>query len=155
MFKNVESGTPTGKTTVTFESNVTIALDTPGDFTQTNSNITRRWKYANLFNKSPGQSQYQKNSVANAIQDEIHIVVIDRDGKFSGRAGEVLERWESLSRAEDAKNEIGEKIYYKHVINEQSRYIRIHTNYRTPTDYTSPLPQVWGSVFRALPQALI
>ena len=55
--------------------------------------------------------------------DELHILVIDEDGDWTGVSGEVLERFENLSFAGNAKNENGANNYYKDVINEQSAYV--------------------------------
>jgi hypothetical protein len=55
--------------------------------------------------------------------DEIHVVVVDEDGKFSGVPGTVLEAYKSLSRATDAKTTDGSTNYYKTVINDTSKYV--------------------------------
>ncbi|MBT4661050.1 MAG: hypothetical protein HOC18_04025 [Candidatus Marinimicrobia bacterium] len=55
--------------------------------------------------------------------DEVHVLVIDEDGDWTGVSGSVLERFENLSLAGNAKNENGANNYYKDVINEQSSYI--------------------------------
>ena len=53
----------------------------------------------------------------------MHIVVVDEDGLFSGTIGTVLERFESVSKASDAKHSEGGSLFYKDVINSQSKYI--------------------------------
>ena len=55
--------------------------------------------------------------------DELHIIVIDEDGLFTGTRNTVLEKFEGLSKASDARGLDGESIFYKDVINEQSKYI--------------------------------
>jgi hypothetical protein len=49
--------------------------------------------------------------------------VVDEDGKFTGTPGTVLEKFSYVSKASDAKTEVGESNYYKDVINRTSRYI--------------------------------
>ena len=39
----------------------------------------------------------------------MHIFVVDEDGDISGVAGEVLEKWENVSKASDAKTDDGWK----------------------------------------------
>jgi len=56
-------------------------------------------------------------------RDELHIVVIDIDGKITGTAGAVLERFIGVSKASDAKSTVGETNYYPEVIKQRSQYI--------------------------------
>lgn len=59
------------------------------------------------------------------ILDEIHVLIIDEKGVITGTPGSVLERYEGLSLASDAKTETGATNYYKNVINRSSNYIYI------------------------------
>ena len=54
--------------------------------------------------------------------DEMHIVVVDEDGMFSGTKGTVLETYPFISKATDASVN-GQSNYYKQVIFEKSKYI--------------------------------
>lgn len=85
--------------------------------------IQRSWEYFELFDSVPGTSDFVTNFGNTAARDELHVVVVDEDGKFTGVPGTVLERFEALSRATDAKTIDGGTNYYKNVINEQSNYI--------------------------------
>ncbi len=79
------------------------------------------WEYKSLFESAPNTSAYaSKNGASN---DELHIVVIDKDGKWTGTPGTVLEVFPFLSKASDARKEDGAGAYYKNVINTQSKYI--------------------------------
>ena len=69
----------------------------------------------------PGTSLYA-NSVGGE-NDELHVLVIDVDGKITGNPGSVLERFIGVSKGSDAKTSIGEVNYYKEVIKQQSAYI--------------------------------
>ena len=66
-----------------------------------------------------------QDPIVNPILDEIHVLVIDSKGVFTGAPGSVLERYEGLSLASDAKTETGATNYYKEVINRSSSYIYI------------------------------
>jgi hypothetical protein len=79
------------------------------------------WAYSTVFNGAPGTSTFVANQ--NGENDEMHIVVIDKDGKFSGTANSVLERFSYVSKASDAKRDDGSSNYYVNVINDSSKYI--------------------------------
>ena len=84
--------------------------------------VTRRWEYYNQVDVAPGTSTYANNLSGTA--DEMHVVVVDEDGDISGVAGQVLERYDALSAALDAKTDNGSTNYYKEVVNQKSRWIR-------------------------------
>jgi len=56
--------------------------------------------------------------------DECHIAVIDTLGYF-GASGDVLEKWQGLSRWKGVGDANGKSLYYKDVINNDSNYIKI------------------------------
>lgn len=86
--------------------------------------VTRYWEYFNLVDGAPGVSNYVASRTSNtSIKDELHVIVIDEQGKFSGTPGQILEVWSNLSRATDAKGEQGGSIFYRDVLNNNSRYI--------------------------------
>lgn len=81
------------------------------------------WTYAEEFNNCPGTSTYVSN-VAGA-NDEMHIIVLDEDGKFSGVSNTILEKFAYISKASDAVNDDGSSNYYVNVINDRSKYIYV------------------------------
>ena len=85
------------------------------------SSVTRRWEYFDYVTAAPGTST--SVSLSGSTNDEVHIVVIDEDGLFTGTAGTILEVFPNLSKAGGAKSEDGTDIYYKNHINKNSRYI--------------------------------
>ena len=111
--------------TVSFEEPYTLAEDyTFSSSSATVNSIPRYWSYFNLVDQAPGQSDYQRefgNSAVNA--DELHIVVSDEDGNFTGVPGTVLEVYRGVSRATDAKTIDGATNYWKDVINDASQYV--------------------------------
>ena len=78
------------------------------------------WDYAASFAGAPGTSDYA--AAKGATFDECHVIVVDGVGAFTGTAGTILEKFANLSIASDAKGSDGGSIYYKNVINTQSRY---------------------------------
>lgn len=85
------------------------------------NSVARYWEFFNQVDAAPGTSLYATNQ--GGSKDELHVVVVDEDGLFTGTSGQVLEVWKSLSRASDAKGEQGGSIYYKDFINQSSSYI--------------------------------
>jgi len=93
------------------------------------------WSYVAQFDSAPGTSEYAANFGSSG--DELHVIVVDEDGFFTGTAGTVLEKFPFVSKASDAKNSDGSSNYYKNVINTQSKYIWWMDH---PTDMSD-----WGS----------
>jgi phage tail sheath protein FI len=85
------------------------------------ANVRRRWRYYDLFDKAPGTSPYA--TARGGSGDEIHIVVIDEDGGITGTKGDVLEVYDAVSKASDAKTPQGDSNYYPNVIYNKSSYI--------------------------------
>ena len=79
------------------------------------------WPYKNLFNGKPATSDYVLSR--SGTNDEFHMVVVDKDGLWTGEAGTVLERFEFVSKASDASFNSGAKSYYRDVINETSAFV--------------------------------
>ena len=79
------------------------------------------WTYANNFDGAPITSSYA--SSRGATNDEVHVVVIDEDGAFTGARGTVLETFAFTSTASDAKATDGTSNYILDVINSRSNYI--------------------------------
>ena len=83
--------------------------------------VRRRWRYYDLFNKAPGTSSHSQTR--GGVNDELHIAIIDEDGGINGTKGEVLEKFEAVSKASDAKTPQGDTNYYSDVLYNQSNYI--------------------------------
>ena len=79
------------------------------------------WAYKDQFDSTPATSAYAARR--NSANDEMHIVVVDVDGKLSGTANNIVEKFGYVSKASDAKNPDGSSNYYKDVINNKSKYI--------------------------------
>jgi hypothetical protein len=87
------------------------------------STVQRFWEHHNLVGAAPGQSTWQALNGNTSASDELHVVVKDEDGEFSGVPGTILEVFQGLSRATNAKNEDNSVNYYKEVINDSSNYV--------------------------------
>ncbi len=60
---------------------------------------------------------------AGGAGDLVNVLVLDKDGKWTGTANSLLEKFEGCSRATDARNFDGSSNYYRTVVNEKSEYI--------------------------------
>jgi len=109
------AGTYTATATLSFTNPYSLPLST------SSQTINRFWEFFHSVNKAPGTSQYAA-SLGLSVVDQIHVVVVDQLGDFS-TPGNVLEVWESLSRATDAKDPDGSSIFYETVLNYNSNYI--------------------------------
>jgi hypothetical protein len=111
-----------GGTTYTRTTNVsTTFINVASNVAVTaNASILRKWQYADQFGVAPGTSSY--TSGLGGSGDEMHVIVLDEDGQFSGGAANtVLEKYAFVSKASDALTNNGSSNFYKTVINNQSR----------------------------------
>jgi hypothetical protein len=117
---NAAGNTTTGNATVTINFEGTFNSHTT--FTA-NDVLQRNWEFFDLVDSSVGQSDYVANFGNAAANDELHIVVVDDGGMFSGIPGTILEIYKNVSRATDSQQIDGGTNYYKNIINHQSRFI--------------------------------
>ncbi len=87
----------------------------------TSSTLTVKWKYYKEFDTAPGTSAFA--SAVGGSLDEVHVVVVDDAGQFSGVAGTILEKYPFLSKALNARTSTGTTNYYVNVINTTSKYV--------------------------------
>ena len=73
--------------------------------------LTGSTLYWNTLADRPGTSQYAASR--DSRFDEIHVVVIDDQGKVSGNAGTILEKHVALSKAKDAEYSVGSTAYWR------------------------------------------
>lgn len=85
------------------------------------SNTYSTWGFAGYFIDSPSTSDFATK--VGGSNDEVHIVVVDDKGSFTGTANTVLETFSFVSKASDAKTADGSSNYYKNVINNRSKYV--------------------------------
>jgi len=104
---------------VTDDDNVVLAANAA--VAVTTATVTRKWEYLAQFDYTPGTTAWATN--AGVTGDEIHIIVVDSNGSITGVAGTVLEKFQGVSKASDAKNSFGESNYYKTVVNDTSEWL--------------------------------
>jgi hypothetical protein len=103
------------------------------------------WWPNTYFTDSPNTSNWA--SARSSSLDELHIAIIDSPlGHFSGVANGVLEIYPFLSKASDAKDNAGDNIYFKTVINNKSKYIRVASP-TAVTEATYGTPAADGTTF--------
>ena len=112
----------TGAATVTIaqEDDSTQGLDAA---VASGASLNREWEFARQFNGEHGTSSYASTRATAGVTDELHIVVIDEDGDISGTVGQILEKYEGVSKASDAKDDFGATNYYVDIIENTSDYI--------------------------------
>jgi len=102
----------------------TTALTTESRFVTSGTGLpaVRRWEYYVEVDTAPGTSDFAAN--VGGTNDEMHIVVIDKDGRWTNQKGQILEVYQNVSKARDGKYNDGDTAYYKEVVNQRSRYLR-------------------------------
>ena len=86
-----------------------------------NATAFAAFTHASSFDAAPGTSDTA--AVGGHTNDELHIVVIDRTGAWTGTANTVLEVFPFVSQASDSKKADGTTNFYKDVINLTSKYV--------------------------------
>lgn len=90
------------------------------------------WSYSEEFDAAPSTSV--KVGLVGGRNDEMHIIVLDQGGAFTGVANTVLEKYAYASKASDARNDDGSSNYYVNIINDRSKYIYI-TNHAANSNW--------------------
>jgi hypothetical protein len=116
----------TGGTTSNTEARAIIQCESVYTLSQNASSntFTRKWEYFNAVDAAPGVSTYQATFGANtSAVDELHAVVVDENGLFTGVPGTILEVFNGVSRSSDAKTQDGSTNFYETVVNQTSNYV--------------------------------
>jgi hypothetical protein len=85
------------------------------------SNVKRRWEWYTRVDQPPTTSPFA--ATQSGRDDEIHIIVVDVDGRWTGSNNTLLEVHQNLSLASDAKDETGSSTYYVNRMNDGSNYV--------------------------------
>ena len=111
----------TGTNTLTVKQHGVFSTKGMAAAVADDSYVTRRWRWYDEFSGGPGTS----TSVANksGVDDEMHILITDEDGGITGTANTILEKWDKVSKASDAKTDSGDNNYYVDVLYNSSEYI--------------------------------
>jgi len=99
------------------------------------------WAVNTYFSAAPNTSSYALNR--DVIRDELHVAVLNAGvNGFTDTANDVLEIYPFLSKASDGLNDSNETAYWKDVINQSSRYIRIGTDTKVDATFGKTLSEV-------------
>jgi len=100
---------------------VTLESAYTGNTVNSSTALKRRWEFYDFVTATPGTSPFV--TTRGGSNDQLHVVVIDEDGEWTNVKGQVIEVFDALSKASDARNEDGSTNYYKEVINRSSQYL--------------------------------
>lgn len=122
-----------------------VILDHNGHAVPTDSTASDDYAdYIDEFDDIPDTSVWAQNITnSTSINDELHILVIDAGGAFTGVAGTILEKFAFVSKAKNAKNADGRSNYYADVINSSSAYVRWLSHPSLTTVYSGT--KEWGT----------
>ena len=137
ILKNSAGATIGTVASVTDDDNIELAANAAVAITA--EAVTKEWQYLSEFDYTPGTTAWSVST--GATNDELHIIVVDALGKFTGVANTVLEKFQGVSKASDAKNSFGETNYYRDVINNTSEYVwwMDHPSSSVPSNHAA-----WG-----------
>ena len=99
----------------------TLTASYTGNTVNARPALNRRWEYYNFVTAAPGTSPWA--TTRGGTNDQMHIVVVDEDGEWTNVKNQVIEVFDAVSKASDAKNEDGSTNYYKEVLNRSSSYL--------------------------------
>ena len=126
---NVTSSTANASN-FTVTANISLANMYNGAIAYSSNNVTRYWEFYNAVSKAPGTTNFMNVNGYGTVADELHAVVVDYNGLFTGNPGQILEVFSGMSRAVDAKTDQGGTNYYKNILNNGSAYVWV-ANYET------------------------
>ena len=118
------------------------------------TNIRRRWEYYDQFSSAPGTSTWVQDRTGVATADEMHIIIVDEDGGISGTPGEVLEKYEGVSKIADARTAEGAANYYVDVLYNSSSYIYWMDHPGVNTGYGNTASAQGTTLYSALSEVL-
>ena len=125
-------------------SNTALILRSPITNAVASNTFSRKWEYHGNFDTAPTTSVFGTRK--GTSQDEVHFIVVDEDGEWTGTKGQVLESHPNLSVASDAKFEDGTDQFYKDHINRTSNYVWWMDHNSQGDRDTSLNTIAWGAV---------
>ena len=106
---------------VTVTNSTSMIVNTGFTNTAAAQTHSRTWEYSNIFDKEPVTTQHTADK--GGKYDEVHVVIVDEDGEWTGNLEEGLEVFTGLSVAKGAKFEDGSKAFYVDAVNRRSKYV--------------------------------
>lgn len=120
ILKDAASGQE--RTVVAVASDTSLTVDVAFSPALSAATLTAKWQFADAIGIAPGTSEYVLNK--SGADDQLHIVVVDRGGEFPySQPGDILEKFQFVSKASDAKDEDGTSNYYVTKISRNSNFI--------------------------------
>jgi hypothetical protein len=86
-----------------------------------NASLTIKSAYSKMVGSNATVTPFASD--AGGAGDLINVLILDKDGTWTGTQNTLIEKFEGLSRATDARKYDGSSNYYKTVINDQSKYV--------------------------------
>ena len=120
-------------------NNLGIAvLDSAGGTGTTLGSWGTNGVYGSYFRAEPDTSARaaERTGISTGFKDELHVIVYDATGYFTGTKDTPLEIYEGLSKATDAKKDDGTSNYYRTAINNESRYVAVLKGFSANTGGT-------------------
>lgn len=111
-------GSTLALTVVSITDDDTLIMSDVTGVNLSGATVYAKWEYADQFSGAPIDSD---NAVAaSSTGDGLHIVIVDATGKISGTVGKVIEAYENISKASNAKKYDGTAAYYKNVLRDST-----------------------------------
>ena len=107
-----------GQTVEDFGNRTVSILSVRSEYEDRQYGDGQRW-----INVAPRPTTSQYIAERGGKNDEMHILVLDADGKITGTPGSLLEKFLFVSKASNAKGPQGENNYYRDVIKANSQYL--------------------------------
>jgi hypothetical protein len=85
------------------------------------STLTIKSAYAKQISTTATTTQFAADNSGSG--DLVSVIVLDKDGTLTGVQNGLVEKFEALSRASNAKKGDGSSNYYRDVLNDQSQYL--------------------------------
>jgi hypothetical protein len=131
------TGIPGSTTIISITNSSTITLSSNASATNTATALTGTVTLiSSVWSGQPTTTDFVKDK--GGVNDELHAVVIDATGLFTGTPGTILEKFTGLSKASDAQNSDRVSNYYIEVINRSSKYVYVTNTETTSTLIASP-----------------
>lgn len=143
ILRDVVSGQERQVTAIADDTHLTV--DAAFSPTLSGATLTAKWEFADAIGIAPGTSSFVLNK--SGANDQLHIVVVDRGGDFTGIPGTVLERHQFLSKASDAKDEDGTSNFYAEKLNRRSSSVYWTDHIPAGVNWGSPAS---GTTFTAV-----
>ena len=102
-----------------------------------NAKYLRHWEYYFNFANAPTTTD-DVLAAGGSLRRDAYCRWLDEDGGITGTAGHILETFEGVSQASDAKSSTGASNYYADVIYNQSNYVYV-------MDHETTLARCWLS----------